>query len=312
MANLIEPITCGVDVSKETLDIAESDRCVERIPNTVEAATKWLQTLPEGTRVAIEATGQYHEMLLGLALEYELEVYIINGKQLHHYREAVGPRAKTDAQDAQLLRRYLSQEYSHLTPVKPLNKQEKRLWRLLKRRAALVKAKTAIRASLKGDPDVECICQGVVSELERTVRRIERLMRTIAIDLGWGQALQHCRSIPGIGPVSGLALVTCFHRGTFRGIDQFIAYIGLDVRVRDSGKMRGKRKLTKRGESEMRRLLYISALTFARDPHFKPAYERYRHRGMSATAAYVALARKLARIAFAVMTKKEDFSYVRA
>ena len=112
--------------------------------------------------------------------------------------------------------------------------------------------------------------------------------------------------------VSALALVICFHRGTFRGIDQFIAYIGLDVRVRDSGKMRGKRKLTKRGESEMRRLLYISAMTFARDPYFKPTYERYRGRGMSATAAYVALARKLARIAFAVMNKKEDFSYGRA
>lgn len=147
MANLIEPIICGVDVSKRTLDIAQSDGRVERISNTEEAVTKCLRTLPEGARVAIEATCQYHEMLLGLTVKRGLEVYIVNGKQLHHYREAVGPRAKTDTQDAQLLRRYLCQEYRHLTPVKALNEREKRLWWLLERRATLVKAKTAIRAS---------------------------------------------------------------------------------------------------------------------------------------------------------------------
>ena len=117
------------------LDIAQSDGRVERISNTEEAVTKCLRTLPEGARVAIEATGQYHEMLLGLTVKRGLEVYIVNGKQLHHYREAVGPRAKTDTQDAQLLRRYLCQEYRHLTPVKALNEREKRLWWLLKRRA---------------------------------------------------------------------------------------------------------------------------------------------------------------------------------
>ena len=75
------------------LDIAQSDGRVERISNTEEAVTKCLRTLPEGARVAIEATGQYHEMLLGLTVKRGLEVYIVNGKQLHHYREAVGPRA---------------------------------------------------------------------------------------------------------------------------------------------------------------------------------------------------------------------------
>lgn len=307
MANIVKPIICGVDVSQETLDIARSDILVERIPNTAPAIREWLRTLPVGTRIAIEATGSYHETLLEHGLEAGYEVFIVNGKQLHHYREAVGPRAKTDTHDAQLLRRYLCHEYRHLTPVKPLNNQHKRLWCLLKRRAMLVKVRTQLRASMKGDPEVQALSEGVVKELERTIRQVENLMRSVVKTLGLERDLQHCRSVPGIGPVNALALVACFHRGTFQRVDQFIAYLGLDVRVRDSGKMRGKRKLTKRGESEIRRLLYNAAMTFARIPQYRPLFESMLNRGMSSTAAHVAMSRKLARIAFALMKKDEDY-----
>ena len=36
--------------------------------------------------------------------------------------------------------------------------------------------------------------------------------------------------------------------------------MGLDVRVRDSGTFRGRRKLTKKGDPEVRRLLYNAAM----------------------------------------------------
>ena len=218
MANIIKPIICGVDVSQETLDIASSDILVERIPNTAPAIREWLGSLPAGTHIAIEATGSYHEALLEHGLEAGYEVFIVNGKQLHHYREAVGPRAKTDTHDALLLRRYLCHEYGHLTPVKPLNNQHKRLWRLLKRRAMLVKVRTQLRASMKGDPEVQALSEGVVKELERTIRQVENLMRSVVKTLGLEQDLQHCRSVPGIGPVNALALVACFHRGAFQRV----------------------------------------------------------------------------------------------
>ena len=47
--------------------------------------------------------------------------------------------------------------------------------------------------------------------------------------------------IPGVGP---LTMVATYHRGQFRSADSFIAFLGMDVRVRDSGKFRGQRKLT--------------------------------------------------------------------
>lgn len=41
-------------------------------------------------------------------------------------------------------------------------------------------------------------------------------------------------------------------RGRFKTSDAFIAFLGMDVRVRDSGGYRGRRKLTKAGDPELR------------------------------------------------------------
>ena len=307
MANFAQSILCGIDVSKDTLDIATADQITTQIPNTPEGISQWLTSLPKGSKIALESTGRYHEAVLDLALGAGFDVYIVNGHQLHHYRQAVGPRAKTDTRDAQLLRRYLCHEYRHLTAVNPLNNQQKRLWQLLKRRAMLIKMRPQLTLSMNDDPECQSIIQGTVSELNLAIKKVEQLMFALAKAQHWESDLQHCRSVPGIGPINALALVTCFHRGTFQRVDQFIAYLGLDVRVRDSGRLRGKRKLTKRGEPEMRRLLYMAAWSFARNPKFQPLYEQMRSRGLSSTAANVAMARKLARIAFALMKKGEDF-----
>jgi transposase len=307
MANFAQSILCGIDVSKDTLDIATSDEITTQIPNTPEGISQWLASLPDGSKIALESTGRYHEAVLDLALGAGFDVYMVNGHQLHHYRQAVGPRAKTDTHDAQLLRRYLCHEYDHLTSVNPLNDEQKRLWQLLKRRAMLIKMRTQLTLPMKGDAELQSISQGIVSELNLAIKKVEQLMFALAKAQHWESDIQHCRSVPGIGPINALALVTCFHRGTFQRVDQFIAYLGLDVRVRDSGRMRGKRKLTKRGEPEMRRLLYMAAWSFARNPKFRPLYEQMRSRGLSSTAANTAMARKLARIAFALLKKGEDF-----
>jgi transposase len=307
MANFAQSILCGIDVSKDTLDIATSDEITTQIPNTRDGISQWLASLPDGSKIALESTGRYHEAVLDLALGAGFDVYMVNGHQLHHYRQAVGPRAKTDTHDAQLLRRYLCHEYGHLTSVNPLNDQQKRLWQLLKRRAMLIKMRTQLTLPMKGDAELQSISQGIVSELNLAIKKVEQLMFALAKAQHWESDIQHCRSVPGIGPINALALVTCFHRGTFQRVDQFIAYLGLDVRVRDSGRMRGKRKLTKRGEPEMRRLLYMAAWSFARNPKFRPLYEQMRSRGLSSTAANTAMARKLARIAFALLKKGEDF-----
>lgn len=307
MADKPQPITCGIDVSKDTLDIAQSDNTTQCITNTPGAIAQWLNGLPEQSQLALEATGYYHDVVQELALAAGHRVYLVNGQQLNHYREAVGRRAKTDPGDAQLLLRYLVREQAELTPVKPLTCKEKQLWRLLQRRATLVRARVQLRLSLSSEPATRDLADEATQGLDRVIAKVDRQLRSLARELGWEADLERCRSIPGIGELNALALLASFRRGDFQRSDQFVAYLGLDVRVRDSGKSRGRRKLSKRGNPELRRLLYNAAMSASRTRHFKAFYERYRARGLSTTASAMALARKLVRIAFALLTKGDKF-----
>ena len=46
----------------------------------------------------------------------------------------------------------------------------------------------------------------------------------------------------------------------FRGSAQVVAYAGIDMTVRESGKWQGRRKLSKRGSGALRRCLFLAAL----------------------------------------------------
>ncbi len=116
------------------------------------------------------------------------------------------------------------------------------------------------------------------------------------------------RALPGVGPLTALALVALYHRGEFVCADAFIAFMGMDVRVRESGQWRGRRKLTKKGDPEVRRLLFNAAMQARRSPLWEPYYLTLRQRGLSATAAFVALGRKLARVCFALLKNGTEFN----
>ena len=87
--------------------------------------------------------------------------------------------------------------------------------------------------------------------------------------------------------------------------------MGLDVRVRDSGKHKGKRKLTKMGDPEYRRLLHCVAIAAVRSVFYKAHYEQLQARGLAKTEGLVIVARKLARLAFALLNNQTSFDPLR-
>ncbi|WP_313038447.1 transposase [Stutzerimonas nitrititolerans] len=136
---------------------------------------------------------------------------------------------------------------------------------------------------------------------------IERRLKEAMAEVGWRPDAQRCKAIEGIGDLTSVALANTFHRGEFKSSDAFIAYLGMDVRVRDSGKQVGRRKLTKKGDPELRRLLYNAAMSARRTKAWAGQYETYLSQGLKTTQALVKLARKLARIAFALMKNQSTY-----
>ena len=94
-----------------------------------------------------------------------------------------------------------------------------------------------------------------------------------------------------------MALVATYQHGRFCNADAFIALVGMDVRVRQSGRWRGQSKLTKKGDPEVRSRLFNAALQGRRDALSEPDYLAMKDRGLSTTGAFVPLDLKLARVA---------------
>jgi transposase len=114
-------------------------------------------------------------------------------------------------------------------------------------------------------------------------------------------------SIVGVGPVVSAQLVACLARLRFRNVRAFIAYTGLDPRPDDSGEHRGARYLSKHGNALLRCLLFNGAMAAVRTKLFNPLYLQLRARGLASTQAIVIVARKLARIAFAIYKSGQMF-----
>lgn len=305
MAKPVKKITLGIDVAKDKLDIYNWETGeLTTLANERSVIKDWLKFFYGPVQIAIEPTSHYHLLMIEETHALGFEVYLINPRQLVHYRQAVNVRNKTDPLDAWLLARYLEREGSQLRPFKPQDPRAQRLWKLILRRSTAVKSRQQLRQSFA---EVQMSIQGLLTQYQQLLARIDRQILTLIREIGWWLDYVYCLSIPGIGPSNASALVAAYHRGAFAGSDAFVSYLGLDVRIRESGYYKGKRKLTKRGEPELRRLLFCASYPARNYHRFAEYYERQLEKGLSKTAARVVLSRKLARIAFTLMRKEEMF-----
>jgi len=307
MAQAISVISYGADVDSRFIQInRHGESAVHKIENSRCAIRAWLKSITGAGRLAVESTGAYHMELADQAHKAGLTVYVVNPRAIQQYREGVSQRAKNDRCDARLIARYVDREHEELRPYTPLSARQRRAWQLLKRRATLVRSRQQIQQSLAGMTGLRAQLGQVLSRLDKLIALIEKQLETLLKELNLWELVDCCASVQGIGKLTAMALVIAFDRGEFKSADAFVAFLGMDVRVRDSGKFTGQRKLTKKGDGEYRRLIFNAARAAGRFG-FKPHLERFKDRGMKTTQAYVALGRKLIRIAFALMKNREHF-----
>jgi len=310
MAMQVQKAILGCDVSQEWLDwCCYGDDDTTQIRNDRGDIDRWLKSFAAGaTAIAVEATNDYHELVVERARHLGFTVYLISGYQLKYYAKSLNTRMRTDAVDAQLLARFLEREIDDLRPYEPRSSEHQRLIRLLKRRALLVKQRQQLSQSFAGLAELRASVRSVRSRQQQLIVLIERRLHQLARQLGWQHDLARLRTAPGIGPLNALALCAAYHSGQFIHRDAFVAFLGLDVRTKDSGKHKGRRKLTKNGESEYRRLLHNAAMAATKKGrYFHEEYLRLQARGLCKIAALVVIARKIARVAFGLLQNQTTF-----
>ena len=212
----------GVDVAKDTVVVActEQQFPVHQVLNQRASLLAWLKSLPAGSRIGLESTGTYHELLADLAHAHGHIVYLLNPRDTRHYAKAMGARAKTDRVDATLLARLVAQEHRTLRCYTPPTATQRQLDRLIRRRAKLVRMKSMLKLTMSHltgfAPDVKA----VVRKLDALLAKLDATMAALAARSSEHRDAQHrIETIVGVGPLVGLGLTNTLERVPFRKAD---------------------------------------------------------------------------------------------
>lgn len=315
----------GIDVSKATLEVVGvAGDTVWRRPLTnsetaIDAFARVLQAGGYAGTLVCEATGHYH-LLLGLVCaRYGLDLRIINPLQSHKHQQSRVRKTKTDTVDGYVLATMCLTERdlpaaAHLQPAQvrlrlkqgQLQALEKHLQRL----ARSVATYTATYAQLGLGPDASL---GTLQEMVVKLRAVKRQLQTELEGLTQAAAgrddLTRLQALPGFSPlVAGLVSTVFDRRAT--SDRSWVAYAGLDVSVRESGTWRGRGKLTKRGNSFLRKRLYSAAWGAVMNyTAVRAYYDRLKAAGRNHIEALCIIARKLLRIAYVILVKGKEYDH---
>lgn len=135
---------------------------------------------------------------------------------------------------------------------------------------------------------------------DRFVESLESQMKHYLKQVPYSQSIL---SIKGIGEVTAAGLigeVGDFRK--FRTISEVMKLAGLNLYEISSGGKKGQRRISKRGRSYLRKILFFAAVNMVKSKGILHAhYRQMVGRGMAKIKALIALCRKVLRIVFAIV-----------
>jgi transposase len=303
----------GLDVSKDSLSATLIDPQTRQVcwqttvPNTPDGVRLLLQRTSPQTPWVVEPTGRYSLSVARQAQERQRTVLLAPPRQARAFLAAVHPRAKTDRLDSQGLALYGIA--AQLSPYPIKSEAVDKLDQLLSARRGLSEALMRLEQQMKELPLTADVLRPAAEALKVQRAVIDAQLVAQRQLPGADRMVAEIDRVPGIGPVTAAAVVARLRDKSFPDADAFVAYIGLDVRVRQSGRRQGQRALTKHGDAELRRLLYLCAQANLRtaDSPFKAQFERERAKGLSNTAALCVVARKMARLCWSLVHNETSY-----
>lgn len=130
--------------------------------------------------------------------------------------------------------------------------------------------------------------------------RLHELEQALASVLEEDTGSKPLRGVPGLGPVTTPTIrAELGEVSRFRGVDQVIAYAGLEPRTRQSGAWMGQKRLSKRGPGALRHALYLAVVVAVRcRAEWRERYQRFLARGRAKKEALTILSRSLLKIIY--------------
>lgn len=325
----------GLDIAKQVFQVHAADaegRRVAQVRLRRAQVLDFFRKLPP-CLVGMEACATAHHWARELiALGHEVKL------MPPAYVKPYVKRNKTDAADAEAIAEAVTRPTMRFVAVKSVEQQS--MLMLHRVRELFVRQRTMLATALRAhlaefgivapqgihrveklaaevrDPAVPPLAQEALSllvdELASIGRRLDTIEERLVALHRADQLSRRLASIPGVGPITAMAIAsTVPDPSVFRSGREFAAWLGLTPKSHSSGGKDKLGRISKRGDRYIRHLLYVGAGNAIRFSKARAATGEAWIRGLQERrppkVVIIALANKMARIAWALMIRGESF-----
>jgi transposase len=269
--------------------------------------------------ICMEATGIYHENCSYYLYGKDFDVSIILPNKAKKYLEAIGLKSKNDSIDAKGLSQMGAEQC--LEVWQPMGSFFYELRLLTRQHQNVTELKTVLKNQLDALSFAMHHLDSVTNQLEQTIilfeTQLKELDKEIKTHLKSNTEVydkaENILKMKGLGVLT-LSTILAETNGftLFTNYKQLVSYAGYDVVEAQSGKRVGKTKISKKGNSRIRRALHMPSLVVIQCEvkPFKDLFDRtYEKHGIK-MKSYVAVQKKILTMIYHLWKKNEAYDAI--
>lgn len=329
---MVVKYSLGIDISFETFDanfsVIDSEQNVKVIvsrkfantPTGFAECDKWIKKnwKQKDIRlvIAMEATGVYYENCALFLFKKGYTVSVVLPNKAKKYMQSIGLKSKNDKIDAKGLARMGAEQ--SLKSWEPMTEFFYQLRELTRQQQSLQEHKTVLTNQIHANENGMFLNKMVMKQLRTLVDIMESQIEAVeaAIEKHVASNTEVAEKVKKIAKIKGVALLTVATLigetngfALFSTASQLVSYAGYDVVENQSGNHTGKTRISKKGNSRIRRALHMPALNVVRweQAPFLNLFERTLAKHNLKMKSYVAVQKKLLVVIYALWKKNEEY-----
>lgn len=286
----------GIDVGKAALDIYILEPDLHWQIDNSETAIKALVTRLNRyklSRIIVEASGGYERTLVEQLAARSLPVVVVQPMQARQFASAHGVLAKTDKIDAKMLARFGEAIQPDIRAIP--SRKIRHIKDLLARKRQLNEVRTQeLNRRHKADKLLQATHNRLIKVLDKEIEWTNvQLQKAVAEVSEWQATYELLVSVPGVGDGVAYTLLGELPELGQLSARQVAALCGLAPFNRDSGQMKGRRRI-RGGRAPIRTMLYMAMMSaIQHNPVMRKFYTHLVDQGKHKKVALTACMRKL-------------------
>ncbi len=265
----------------------------------------------------MEATGVYYENLAYFLYVNEQKVSVVLANKIKNYIKSLNVKTKTDKVDSKVIAGFgIERKLEDWQPMSPEYKSLRDLCReLLSTKKDIQRSKSQLHGFERAHEKLPAIIKLKREQIKFYKKTIKLLRKEIRAQVDKDPILKEkirkIETTPGLG-FETVVILVCETNGfdLFNNIRQLVSYAGMDVTQNESGKYKGKTRISKRGNSRIRQALYMPSMSAVRaNEPIKELYERVNEKNPDIKRkGIVAGMRKLLILTYTLWKKDEEYN----